>query len=163
MSAVDARAPGDGVGGFVPPHHLPPGSHFTRTNSTAARPQDTTARYASPSTHSASQSSGRTIQIPVLPASSQRQLDASATRAPVRRNSKEDPLDLLRKFDTVIIVDDSSSMEGALWQEARDALAGIAEAAARYDTTGIDLHFLNDRQIGTNLKVCQFGIGNHSI
>lgn len=45
-------------------------------------------------------------------------------------------------------------MEGALWVEARDALAGIADAAAHYDATGIDLHFLNDRRVGTNLKVC---------
>ncbi|KAF8528847.1 hypothetical protein BU17DRAFT_19257, partial [Hysterangium stoloniferum] len=71
---------------------------------------------------------------------------------PARRNSREDPLEYLRKFDTVIIVDDSSSMEGALWLEAREALAGIAEAAARYDANGIDLYFLNNRTVGTNLK-----------
>ena len=47
-------------------------------------------------------------------------------------------------------------MEGALWYEARDALAGIAEYAARYDANGIDLHFLNNRTIGTNLKVGYF-------
>ncbi|KAF8592573.1 hypothetical protein K439DRAFT_1504014 [Ramaria rubella] len=43
-------------------------------------------------------------------------------------------------------------MEGALWLEACEALAGIAEAAALYDSTGIDLHFLNDRRVGIGMK-----------
>jgi len=43
-------------------------------------------------------------------------------------------------------------MEGPLWYEARDALAGIADAAARYDTNGIDLYFLNDETVGHNLR-----------
>ena len=152
VSPVDDRAPGDGVGGFVTPqsHRLPPGSHFTRTNSTAARPQDATATRTNSSTQAMLQASATrtTSQTPVQPTSSQQN-----ARMPTRRKSKENPLDLLRKFDTVIIVDDSSSMEGALWHESRDALAGIAEAAAQYDANGIDLHFLNDQKVGTNLKV----------
>ncbi|GJJ07362.1 hypothetical protein Clacol_001564 [Clathrus columnatus] len=80
-----------------------------------------------------------------------------SSRRTTRNNSlslspREDQLQLLNKFDTVIIVDDSSSMEGPLWFEAKDALAGIAALAARYDTNGIDLYFLNSPTVGTNLK-----------
>ena len=34
-------------------------------------------------------------------------------------NSQENALEMLRKVNTVIVVDDSSSMEGALWNEVR--------------------------------------------
>lgn len=33
-------------------------------------------------------------------------------------------------------------MEGALWFEAREALAGVAGMAAKYDADGIDICFL---------------------
>ncbi|KAF8756884.1 von Willebrand factor (vWF) type A domain [Rhizoctonia solani] len=69
-----------------------------------------------------------------------------------RRGSKEDPLDMLRRYKTVMIVDDSSSMEGTSWTEAREALAGLADAAAKYDQEGIDVHFLNDERVGINMK-----------
>lgn len=38
-------------------------------------------------------------------------------RAPMRQNTAENALETLRKYDTVIIVDDSKSMHGALWHE----------------------------------------------
>lgn len=44
-------------------------------------------------------------------------------------------------------------MEGPLWYEARDALAGIADVAARYDVGGVDIHFLNNPLVGKHLKV----------
>ncbi|QRV79163.1 von willebrand factor type A domain protein [Ceratobasidium sp. AG-Ba] len=71
---------------------------------------------------------------------------------PSRRGSREDPLEMLRRYKTVMVVDDSSSMEGESWAEARDALAGLADAAAKYDQEGIDVHFLNDRRVGVNMK-----------
>jgi hypothetical protein len=33
-------------------------------------------------------------------------------------------------------------MAGARWFEAREALAGVAELASKYDADGIDIHFL---------------------
>jgi len=44
-----------------------------------------------------------------------------------------------RKYDTVMVVDDSGSMRGALW--------------AKYDHDGIDIHFLNDSRVGSNIRV----------
>jgi hypothetical protein len=44
-------------------------------------------------------------------------------------------------------------MEGVLWYEARDALAGIADVAARYDADGVDIHFLNSSAQGKNMRV----------
>jgi len=69
----------------------------------------------------------------------------------MRRESAENALEILRKYDTVIVVDDSSSMMGTLWNEARDALASLADIAGKYDTDGIDVHFLNSRHFLSNV------------
>jgi len=63
------------------------------------------------------------------------------------------PLELqrLNQIETVILVDDSASMEGALWADAREALAGIADLAAKYDSDGVDVYFLNDGRSAMNL------------
>ncbi|KZT50428.1 hypothetical protein CALCODRAFT_504746 [Calocera cornea HHB12733] len=63
----------------------------------------------------------------------------------------EDPLVLLRKYDTIILVDDSVSMAD-LWYEAKSALAEIATMAAKYDIDGVDIYFVNDRKQGIGLK-----------
>lgn len=39
-------------------------------------------------------------------------------------------------------MDDSSSMAGPLWWEAKEALTQLAELAAKYDEDGLDIHFL---------------------
>jgi len=71
------------------------------------------------------------------------------------RSTQEDQLLQLKKYDTVIIVDDSSSMAGALWWEAKEALTQLAELAARYDEDGIDVHFLNSTKRGVGLGAAQ--------
>ena len=50
-------------------------------------------------------------------------------------------------------VDDSGSMAGGLWRQAREALSGIASLAGTYDSDGIDIFFLNSPEVGQNLKV----------
>lgn len=35
----------------------------------------------------------------------------------MRQQSKEDALETLRKYNTVLIIDDSASMQGTLWRE----------------------------------------------
>ncbi|KAG8823431.1 hypothetical protein FRC17_009338 [Serendipita sp. 399] len=74
---------------------------------------------------------------------------------PSRRASVEYPLLQLIKYDTVIIVDDSSSMAGPLWFEAREALAGLSDLAGKYDTDGIDVHFLNASVVGNGLRTAR--------
>lgn len=39
------------------------------------------------------------------------------------------------------------------WDEARDALAEIADIAVQYDKDGIDIFFLNNKAKGEGLKV----------
>jgi len=82
------------------------------------------------------------------PATELRALRRSSTK---RLSTVENALELLRKYNTVLIVDDSNSMSGTLWLEARDALAALAEVAAKYDTDGIDVCFLNSPRVGNNL------------
>lgn len=74
--------------------------------------------------------------------------DARASRAaylrqPMRAESMENALETLRQYDTIIIMDDSSSMAGSLWKEAKQALATLADVASQYDANGVDIHFLN--------------------
>ncbi|KAI0774551.1 hypothetical protein C8Q74DRAFT_1369007 [Fomes fomentarius] len=73
-------------------------------------------------------------------------------QTPLRQESKEDALEVLKKYDTVIVVDDSGSMAGRLWTEARDALSVLADAAAEYDQNGIDIYFLNDPKRGKGMR-----------
>ncbi|KAM5534816.1 hypothetical protein V8D89_011532 [Ganoderma adspersum] len=74
-------------------------------------------------------------------------------RRPLRQESYENALETLRRYNTVIVVDDSASMtKDNRWTEARNALAALADTAANYDADGIDVCFLNSRKEGNNLK-----------
>ncbi|WVQ75085.1 hypothetical protein IAR50_004694 [Cryptococcus sp. DSM 104548] len=86
-------------------------------------------------------------------------ISTGAGQVPDRRRTSyvppsngEDPLEMLREFDTVFLVDDSSSMAGPLWKEARAAIMEVAEIASRYDDDGIDIHFLNSKRVGRGLR-----------
>ncbi|KAG0158470.1 von Willebrand factor, type A [Penicillium digitatum] len=59
----------------------------------------------------------------------------------------------LGTFHTIFLVDDSSSMRGELWNEAKDALAAITPVCTKYDSEGIDIYFINHRsKSNTNLN-----------
>ncbi|WVQ77409.1 hypothetical protein IAR50_007094 [Cryptococcus sp. DSM 104548] len=64
----------------------------------------------------------------------------------------EDPLELLKEYDTVFLVDDSGSMAGNRWKEACKAIMEVAHLAARYDDDGIDVYFLNSKRYGVGLS-----------
>jgi len=70
----------------------------------------------------------------------------------MRHDSVENALETLRKYDTVIIVDDSSSMRGKSWQDTRDALSSLADVTASYDADGIDVYFLNHKAFASNVR-----------
>ncbi|KAI9513382.1 hypothetical protein F5148DRAFT_1301986 [Russula earlei] len=50
-------------------------------------------------------------------------------------------------FKLVVIVDDSDSMDGPLWHEARDALAGVAELSRLKGGEGLDIYCLNNNPL----------------
>ena len=60
------------------------------------------------------------------------------------------PYAFLAEFDTVFIVDDSSSMTGSRWKEAEEAIATIAPICTHHDQDGIDIYFLNHRRSTLN-------------
>lgn len=63
----------------------------------------------------------------------------------------DDPYAFLSIFDTVFLIDDSSSMKrDARWDEARDALAAIAPICVAHDKDGIDIHFINHYKAKNN-------------
>ncbi|KAF9226923.1 hypothetical protein BS17DRAFT_728914 [Gyrodon lividus] len=87
------------------------------------------------------------------PAPSNRLRDAKYLQAPIRPESRENALETLRQYDTVIIMDDSGSMtQAGRWQQACEALCGLSQIAASYDRDGIDIHFLNDRKQAIGVK-----------
>lgn len=51
----------------------------------------------------------------------------------------------LKRFDTIFLVDDSASMNGPRWRQAREALTAVVNLAIDYDTNGVDIRFLNDK------------------
>ena len=53
------------------------------------------------------------------------------------------PLAFLAEFDTVFLIDDSSSMRGQRWKQTEEALAAIAPTCTQWDSDGIDIYFLN--------------------
>jgi hypothetical protein len=88
--------------------------------------------------------SSRTIYAPPPgpppghPAARSSSVSGSATATPrnvddlhrtLTRNGGENPIEILRKYDTVILVDDSGSMAGGRWKQAKSALMNLAEQA----------------------------------
>ncbi|KAF8189811.1 hypothetical protein K438DRAFT_1592677 [Mycena galopus ATCC 62051] len=67
----------------------------------------------------------------------------------------ESALELLRDFHTVLIVDDSHSMRGALWKQAGKALQDLAAVASEYDTDGLEIHFFNSDVVAKGVKTAE--------
>ena len=76
----------------------------------------------------------RTIQLPPL-----KQTDAHGRLI-------EDRFSILRKYDTVFLIDDSPSMAGPKWELVKKILDYCTPMATRYDRNGIDIHFFNDTE-----------------
>ncbi|KAJ5331781.1 hypothetical protein N7476_001564 [Penicillium atrosanguineum] len=77
--------------------------------------------------------------------------DYKAPSAQVKTSTDADSdsrYSFLKDFDTIFLVDDSSSMSGPRWREAEEAIAAIAPICTQYDSDGIDVHFLNHRTSG---------------
>ncbi|KAJ6121005.1 hypothetical protein N7523_005285 [Penicillium sp. IBT 18751x] len=77
--------------------------------------------------------------------------DYKSPHTHVKRSTDSDSdsrYSFLKDFDTIFLVDDSSSMSGPRWREAEEAIAAIAPICTQYDSDGIDIHFLNHRTSG---------------
>ncbi|KAK8849641.1 hypothetical protein IAR55_004976 [Kwoniella newhampshirensis] len=70
----------------------------------------------------------------------------------VRDQAGEDPLEMLKMYDTVFLVDDSGSMAGSRWTQAMNALMGVADLVGKYDDDGFDVYFLNSRKDGSGMR-----------
>lgn len=85
------------------------------------------------------------------PPYSEASTDASMTSASISAQGPStqsaDPDDnkysFLETFDTIFLVDDSGSMRGSRWIDAREAISAIAPICTKYDGDGIDIYFLN--------------------
>jgi len=75
--------------------------------------------------------------------------------APSVPKVENNSLQRLNEIEVVILVDDSASMYGPLWADAREALAGVADLAAEYGSDGVDVYFLNDTHSGMAMKDSQ--------
>ncbi|THU91885.1 hypothetical protein K435DRAFT_967917 [Dendrothele bispora CBS 962.96] len=80
-------------------------------------------------------------------------LDNKEARELINRHVSHATSSILKGFDTVIIVDDSSSMrDGGRWTEAGNALSELADFAGQYDADGLDIYFLNNEAVGKNIR-----------
>lgn len=73
-----------------------------------------------------------------------------SSHPPQNLSSSEDPLSILRRYDTILLIDDSASMsQQNRWAEAGLAVSGLAQALVQYDSgrsldqDGIDVYFMN--------------------
>jgi len=55
-------------------------------------------------------------------------------------------------FKLVVLIDDSDSMDGGLWFQARDALAGVAEFSRQNGGESIDIYCLNNPNYSLDLR-----------
>ncbi|QSZ34704.1 hypothetical protein DSL72_007559 [Monilinia vaccinii-corymbosi] len=73
----------------------------------------------------------------------------TAENVPPPHDLDGSPYALLSKFDTVLLIDDSSSMEWGsrptAWEQVNLALRTIAPIVTAYDADGIDVYFMNHR------------------
>lgn len=119
---------------YMPP---PPSGGSAATTSSAATPQAPRQQSAQPSWF---QTAADT-------------LSATRTNSFRAQAPPTDPYARLARFDTVFLIDDSSSMIGSRWAETGRALAEIVPVCTRYDRDGVDVHFLNAVQhTGRNLR-----------
>ncbi|KAJ5747072.1 uncharacterized protein N7511_008768 [Penicillium nucicola] len=63
--------------------------------------------------------------------------------APPTAADQESAYSFLNSFDTIFLVDDSTSMKGPNWTQAANAIAAIAPICTSHDPDGIDIYFLN--------------------
>ena len=59
------------------------------------------------------------------------------------KGKDNDPYAFLAVFDTIFLIDDSSSMEGERWKETETVLEAIVPVCTEYDADGVDVWFLN--------------------
>ncbi|KAF8273660.1 hypothetical protein EI94DRAFT_1696604 [Lactarius quietus] len=55
-------------------------------------------------------------------------------------------------FKLVVLIDDSDSMDGGLWLQARDALAGVAEFSRQKGGESIDIYCLNNTKSSLDVR-----------
>jgi len=68
------------------------------------------------------------------------------------QNQNLNGLQRLNELKLVLLVDDSMSMDGPRWTDAREALASVADIAAKHDSDGLDVYFLNNPIFRTNIR-----------
>ncbi|KAH0588061.1 hypothetical protein H2248_006786 [Termitomyces sp. 'cryptogamus'] len=77
-------------------------------------------------------------------------------QTPMRKDTQEDALQMLCRYNTIVLVDDSLSMsQCGRWKQAAQAFADLADVAINYDTDGIDIHFIHSKLSGENMKGAQ--------
>ena len=74
----------------------------------------------------------------------------------------EDTFSTLADYDTVFLIDDSPSMQGQKWELVQTILEYSTVVATRYDTDGIDIHFMNNVNANQdNVKDPQVAVNIH--
>ncbi|ODQ53565.1 hypothetical protein SAICODRAFT_29959 [Saitoella complicata NRRL Y-17804] len=78
--------------------------------------------------------------------------DTHNPEAGATTNGEEDPYTFLRTFDTAFLIDDSGSMAGSRWRQTALALQQVVTKVVHYDDDGIDIYFLNSREVARGVR-----------
>ncbi|KAK3320732.1 hypothetical protein B0T19DRAFT_430287 [Cercophora scortea] len=87
------------------------------------------------------------IQGPTIARAASPAPSAASAISVASLSTPEDPYAFLSQFDTVFLIDDSGSMAGRSWREVKEALRAITPICTAHDNDGIDVYFLNARNI----------------
>lgn len=132
-------------GDFTVEHKSPLAMH---SSSSPSSPPPYTAVATSPLAYPPFETDTRTTYSPLAPLytmPSPPRVNEAYLRKPMRAESVEDALETLRKYDTIILMDDSSSMAGSLWTEVHHHSGSL--------TSSIEIYLLRQKRLWRRLPM----------
>ncbi|KYK55213.1 hypothetical protein DCS_07175 [Drechmeria coniospora] len=82
---------------------------------------------------------------------------AASMYTPENMVRDDDAYYFLFLFDTIFLIDDSSSMLGPRWREVQAALQQITPVCTSHDDDGVDLYFMNHQSQNSSLSKASSG------
>ncbi|MCJ1435212.1 hypothetical protein MMC27_004584 [Xylographa pallens] len=137
-------------GTFNYPNHPDPYVLDYKNHSTMTRISASDHRVLEPAVSFLCQSIDNALELQSLRSAEPNMSDVSFWRSQLD-SEVEDKYSILRDYDTVFLVDDSSSMNTARrWELVQRILTVSTEIATHYDPDGIEIRFFNDKRASAN-------------
>ncbi|KAJ7153380.1 hypothetical protein C8R46DRAFT_1357237 [Mycena filopes] len=119
--------------------------------STTPAPNDAVYDLLPPPAYPSSEALPVDLKSPAEPASDRAEKPTIESEVPSVK-AKLAKAECLKKYDTIVIIDDSSSMYGSRWRNVRRLIGQLAPMITAHDKDGIDVMFMNRQVTNTNCK-----------